>query len=261
MNIINLIRVIIRAPIALVWTLLVHHLCIRLPQLFTPGKRYTRAISIWGRGLAYIMGVRFHKLNNRTGPMGDVIIANHMGFLDIPVLLSFFPSVFMIKMEMRRVFYFGNALEKEGHVFVERGDSTSRHKARDGLIKVLEDGDRCIIFPEGQASPGAKRRPFKPLSFAAAKNFDKLVEACVIDYLPDRKSLKWDNTRGMFPQLVDLFGRRRTDISVEFFPAEKVQDPQKDAERYHDLIQGKLEGYDIEREGKEQKQEKELCKT
>ncbi len=113
----------------------------------------------------------------------------------------------------------------------------------------------------GQASPGAERRPFKPFSFAAAKNLDKLVEACVIDYLPDRKSLKWDNTRPMFFQLVDLFGRRRTDISVEFFPAEKVQDPQKDAERYHDLIQGKLEGYDAENNRKEQKPEKELCNT
>ncbi len=235
-----------RAPIALVWTLLVHYFGIRIPQLFRPG-RYSKAIGLWGRGLAFIMGVRLHKRNDRSGPMGDIIIANHMGFLDVPVLLAFFPSVFIIKMEMRRVFYFGKALEHQGHVFVERDKIKSRHAAREGLMTVLDDDDRIIVFPEGRASPGAERRPFKPFSFAAAQRKDKLVEACVIDYLPDRKMLEWDIKRPMIPQLVELFGRRRTDISVEFFPAEKVDNARETAKRYHDLIQGRLEFYDQER--------------
>ncbi|MCP4605618.1 MAG: 1-acyl-sn-glycerol-3-phosphate acyltransferase [Proteobacteria bacterium] len=180
--------------------------------------------------------------------MGDIIVANHMGFLDIPALLSFFPAVFIIKMEMRRVFFFGKALEHEGHVFVDRESMKSRNKARDGLINVLKDDDRIIVFPEGRASPGAERLPFKPFSFAAAQHQGKLVEACVIDYLPDRKMLEWDINRGMFPQLVDLFGRRRTEISIEFFPAEKIEDYMESSKRYHDLMQGRLEAYDKERE-------------
>ena len=247
MKIFNYIRVFIRAPIAFIWTLLIHYSLVRIPQLFKPG-RYTKAIGIWGAGLAFIMGVRIHKKNKRTGPMGDVIIANHMGFLDVPILLSVFPSVFIIKMEMRRVFYFGGALEKQGHIFVERGSIESRHQARDGLMGALKDGDRVIVFPEGRASPGAQRLPFKPFSFAAAQRQDKLIQACVIDYLPDRKMLEWDIHRHAFPQLVELFGRRRTDVSIEFFDAEKVDDPREAADRYHALIQAKLEEHDRERE-------------
>ena len=247
MKIMSLVRVLYRAPLALAWTLLVHYSGIRIPQIFTPGKRYTKAIGLWGKGLARIMGVRIHKRNERSGPMGDIIIANHMGFLDVPILLSCFPAVFIIKMEMRRVFYFGRALEKQGHVFVDRASLQSRHQARDGLLKVLKDGDRIIVFPEGRASPGAERLPFKPFSFAAASRANLMVEACVIDYLPDRKMLEWDINRGMVPQLVELIGRRRTDVSIEFFPAEQVDDARAMAERYHDMIQGRLEFYDEEK--------------
>jgi 1-acyl-sn-glycerol-3-phosphate acyltransferase len=247
MKLFSYIRLLYRVPIAFIVTLFIHYFLIRIPQLFKPG-RYIKAIGLWGACLAFIMGVRIHKKNERQGPMGDLIISNHMGFLDVPVLLSIFPSVFIIKMEMRRVFYFGKALEQQGHVFVERDSLQSRHHARDDLIKVLKDGDRIIVFPEGRASPSAKRLPFKPFSFAAAQRCDKLVEACVIDYLPDRRMLEWDIKRSMFPQLVELFGRRRTDISVEFFPAEKIADAREAADRYHNLIQGKLEEHDRERE-------------
>jgi len=179
--------------------------------------------------------------------MGDVIIANHMGFLDVPVLLSLFPSVFIIKMEIRRVPHFGKALEREGHVFVERGSEASRRSAREGVQKVLENNDRIIVFPEGRASPGAERRPFKPFCFFEAARQGKRVEMCVIDYLPDRQVLKWDVKRGMLPQLIELIGRRRTHVSVEFFPSEVPKDAEAIAQRYHDIAEGKLKSYDEER--------------
>lgn len=249
----EILRVALRAPVALTWTNALHWGGIMSRRPFKPkGWRSCRVIGKWGQGLAYIMGVRFHERNRREwDEMGDMIIANHMGFLDIPVLLTYFPAVFVIKMEMRRVFYFGRALADEGHVFVDRGDRKSHSAASKGVASVLEDGDRIIIFPEGRASPGAERRPFKVGSFAQAQKLDKTIEACVIDYLPDRKHLEWDANRPMFPQLLKLFGRKRTDISVEFFPPEKVVgDPAEVAKKWHDIIQGKLEQYDAEREAR-----------
>lgn len=247
----NLVRVAIRAPLALTWTLQMHSY-LRLRAILGIGRwkkqRPTDVIGYWGKGLAWIMGVRIHPRNERSGPMGDVIISNHMGFLDVPILLSLFPSVFIIKMEMRRVFFFGRALEKQGHVFVERSSENSRKSARDGVRQVLENDDRIIVFPEGRASPGAERLPFKPFCFYEAARQGKRIEACVIDYLPDRSSLKWDINRSMLPQLIELFGRKRTDVSVEFLPSEVLnEDSEAAALRYHDLIEGKLKQYDQER--------------
>lgn len=247
MKIFSYLRLAYRIPLALFWTLLLHW-SIRLRQIFSSSYRPQGTIGLWGAGLARIMGVVLHPKNERTGPMGDLIISNHMGFLDVPVLLSVFPSVFMIKMSMRKVFYFGKALEDQGHVFVARSSKSSRSNAREGLLKVIEDGNRIIVFPEGRATPGAERLPFKPFSFKAAQSTGCLLEACVIDYLPDRKMLEWDTNRGMVPQLVELFGRRRTDISIEFFPAEKIEgDPIEAAERYQALIQERFHAYDHEK--------------
>ncbi|MBI5546516.1 MAG: 1-acyl-sn-glycerol-3-phosphate acyltransferase [Deltaproteobacteria bacterium] len=243
------LRVLVRAPVALAWTLGVPWwLRVRGFLLFRRwrNRRATDLISLWARGLAWIMGVRVVCRNPRPEPMGEVIVANHLGFLDVPVLGWFFPAVFIIKMEMRRVFYFGSALQAQGHVFVDRGSSDSRRTARDGVRQVLEDGDRIIVFPEGGASAEAVRPPFKPFCFHEAARQNKLVQACVIDYLPHRSMLRWDVTRPMLPQLVETFGRRRTEVSLEFFPAERIEDPDAAARRYHDLIERKLLEYDRE---------------
>ena len=41
--------------------------------------------------------------NERSGPLGDIVVSNHLGFLDVPVLLSIYPAVFMIKDEIGRL--------------------------------------------------------------------------------------------------------------------------------------------------------------
>lgn len=236
------LRLLYRAPLALIWTLFVHYLGVRLPRLLGRKRRCTGAIGLWGRGLAAIMGIRIHRRNTRGDwPMGDLVVANHMGFLDIPVLLTFFPAVFVIKIEMRRVLYFGGALAHQGHLFVDRADKTSTRVAQEELRRVLAQGDRIIVFPEGRASPGEKRLPFKQGSFAAAKEEGRRVELCVIDYLPDRRMLRWDVNRPTGPQLIDLLGRGRTDVSVEFFPSELVEgDPLEFADRLHDVAEQRL---------------------
>lgn len=248
--ILSYLRLAYRVPLALMWTL-VWHWTIRARQMLRPtvwgtrgGKRQTWILGQWGRGLAWIMGVRVVRRNERQGPMGDLIVANHMGFLDVPALLSIFPAVFIIKMEMRKVPYFGRALEHQRHIFVERGLLASQRSAAKGVREVLENGDRLIVFPEGRASPGAERLPFRPFCFNEAARQGKRVEVCVIDYLPDRKMLEWDIHKPTLPQLVKLFGRHRTHVGVEFLGSEIPKDGREAAKRYQALVQAKMHEYD-----------------
>lgn len=246
----SLLRVMWRAPLGLAWTLFNHWHWVWRRVLFPKrwrGSYGTDIIGRWGRGLAWIMGMRIVEKNQRSGPVGDIVIANHMGFLDVPLLLSFFPAVFIIKGEMLKAPYFGGALGKHGHVFVDRGSEASRRSARDGVRRVLEAGERLIVFPEGRASPGAERRPFKPFCFIEAQRQGKRVEACVIDYLPDRSQLEWDVGRGMVPQLIELVGRRRTTVSIEFLGTWVPEDGADDAQRYKQIIEDKLHAHDRER--------------
>ena len=80
-----------------------------------------------------------------------------------------------------------------------------------------------------------------PFSFVLAKQMGKTVQACVIDYLPDRQMLEWDVSKPMGSQLVKLFGRARIDVSLEFMEPDHIKDPEEAARNYHDMIQKKLE--------------------
>ncbi len=249
MKIGDLVRVSYRAPIALFATLFYYYR-IRIRAFLGYGgwdkKKGTDLIGRWGKALCRIMGIKVIAPPHE-GPMGDLVIANHMGFLDVPVLLSVFPALFLIKAEMRKVFYFGPALEKMGHLFVERQSADSRHSAREKVSATMAAGERLIIFPEGGASPGAERQPFKPFSLIEAARQHKLVEGVVIDYLPDRAQLKWDVKRKMFPQLVELFGRKKTLISLEFIAPRYLEDGAAAAISYHDEIEAALKRHDAER--------------
>lgn len=251
MNPMTVVRVLWRAPAALAWTLGMHW-CWCLRRLLFPrswGVSYgTDIIGLWGRGLAWIMGMRIVQRNERPPTMGDVIISNHMGFLDVPLLLAHFPAVFIIKGEARKAPYFGGALAKHGHVFVERSSVTGRRSARDGVERVLYRDERLIVFPEGRASPGAERLPFKPFTFFEAQRQGKTIEAVVIDYLPDRRQLEWDVKRPMVPQLIELIGRKRTTVSIEFMGHFEPKDPAADAEQWKQRMQERLEANDRERE-------------
>jgi hypothetical protein len=63
--------------------------------------------------------------------------------------------------------------------------------------------------------------------------------------------LEWDVERKILPQVVELFGRFRTHISIEYLPAEPVTSAKEDADRYHDIIEARLIAHDKERELRE----------
>jgi len=248
MKIFSYIRVLYRAPLALLWTLFIHYFFIRTQQIFKPKKRCLKMLSIWGAGFAWIMGVRIHKINRIPEPMGDLVISNHMGFIDIPILLASFPAVFVIKVELGKAPFFGKCLYDQQHIFVERENKASKNRAGKEIMKALKQGARVIVFPEGQGNPVAKRLPYSPGSLAVAQRLGKTVQPVIIDYLPDRSALEWDIHRKVLPQVIELFGRFRTHVSIEYLPATSVTDARADAEKFHDIAEARLREHDAARQ-------------
>lgn len=234
---------VVRIIAVVLWTGIVHG-AIRFSQILHIGglhlRRPTGLVGLWGKGMIRIMGIKIHRVNQRSGPMGDLIISNHLGFLDIPVLLSIFPAVFVIKDEIGRIPFSGRALRNQRHIFVKRQDPSSRNDARVDLNHALKHGDRVILFPEGRGSPGAHRLPFQPYSFVAAKRLRKTVEVVALDYLPDRQQMAWHINKPMFPQFVALLGRYRTHVSIEFLSVHVPEDPIQEAKDFKNQIEAKM---------------------
>lgn len=244
----------VRMLAIVIWTGVLHG-TMRCGQILHLGglhqKRPGYLIGLWGKGLTWIMGIKIHPVNERQGPLGDIVVSNHLGFLDVPVLLSFFPAVFIIKAELGRLPFSGRALRHQRHIFVERERNASRQNARLALSDALSKGDRVIIFPEGRGSPGAARLPFKPYSFVAAKRLNKTVEVVALDYLPDRRLLAWNIEKPMFPQFAALVGRPRTHVSIEFLSVKVPDDPIAEAAYFKNLIEEKLKANDRKRNGRQ----------
>jgi 1-acyl-sn-glycerol-3-phosphate acyltransferase len=98
-----------------------------------------------------------------------LLVANHSSWLDITVLTSILPVVFVAKSEIAGWPLFGLFAKLQRSVFVDRnrrqatGDVTRTIGAR------LAEGDPVVLFGEGKASDGNRVLPFRSALLGALR--------------------------------------------------------------------------------------------
>ncbi len=93
------------------------------------------------------------------------MVSNHMSYLDILVLSSVQPAVFVTSVEMEKTFFLGDMAKLGGSFFVDR---VNRRKMKDevqALVNLLNDQFNVFIFPEGTSTDGSQILPFKKSLF------------------------------------------------------------------------------------------------
>lgn len=93
------------------------------------------------------------------------IVCNHMSYLDILILSSIQPAVFVTSKEMEKTFFLGDIAKIGGSFFVDR---VNRRKIKDevqALVGLLNDGFNVFLFPEGTSTNGQQFLPFKKSLF------------------------------------------------------------------------------------------------
>lgn len=118
-----------------------------------------------------LLGVRLHVKHRErfhSPGKGRLIVANHVSYLDILIIASLVPSVFITSVELGGTLLLGTLARLGGSMFVERRKATGL-KQEIGLIsRTLEDGFTVVLFPEGTTSNGERVHPFKKSLFDAA---------------------------------------------------------------------------------------------
>ncbi len=218
-----------------------------IPSVIYRKKDFSRQISLWGRGLVKILGINVIEKNKKPEQSGDIIISNHYGLHEIPVLLSYYPAIFAVKDQCRKSFVTGRMLKKVGNIFIDPENPSKRTVALIKLVKKLKRGKRVIVFPEGEFTPGSKRKPFNAGPFHAAKKMNKKIQACVIDSPNDRNAISWNKNGNLLFQLFDFFSRKKVDVSIRFFdPVTVDEDPAKFANKWKRKIEMELEKNEME---------------
>lgn len=127
-----------------------------------------------------IFGVEVRTLGHF--PERGVLIANHLSYLDIVVLASLSPCVFVSKSEIEAWPVLGWMTTRSGTVYVDRGRRSSAKQAGSGMQAVTEAGLPVVLFPEGTTSNGDTILKFHSGLLATAAAAEQPVTAAYLRY-------------------------------------------------------------------------------
>jgi 1-acyl-sn-glycerol-3-phosphate acyltransferase len=133
----------------------------------------------------------------RTGgsfPERGVVIANHLGYLDVVALAATHPAVFVAKSEIRRWPFLGWLTMMAGTVYVERGRGGSAMRAKSETQAAADAGLPLVFFPEGATSLGGTVQKFHTGLLTQAMDAGQPITAAHIRY-----RLTEDNGPGVTP--------------------------------------------------------------
>ncbi len=146
-------------------------LALLLGRVFPAGRTLRRLARLESRLALGLAGLLPRGRGLERIPEGAaILVANHAGYLDFLICAATLPAEihFVIKGELRNTPLVGPVLRKVGHVFLDR-HSTARSLADlDAVVKLLHEGQRVVLFPEGTFSADVGLRPFKLGSFRLA---------------------------------------------------------------------------------------------
>jgi 1-acyl-sn-glycerol-3-phosphate acyltransferase len=106
-------------------------------------------------------------------PVGDrplLIVANHSSWLDISIITSLAPVVFVAKSEIARWPFFGLLAKLQRTVFVERNRRQKTGEVNAQIAQRLAEGDPVLLFGEGTAGDGNRVLPFRTALIGAARD-------------------------------------------------------------------------------------------
>ncbi|MCU0640904.1 MAG: 1-acyl-sn-glycerol-3-phosphate acyltransferase [Candidatus Margulisbacteria bacterium] len=135
-------------------------------------RLFQTAAHLWARTITLLSGIRVKVTGLNNIPQGQplIIVANHQGAADIPVLLACLPVCFRfaIKKELFGLPIFGWYLRQAGYFPIDRALILSAYKMVERIIAILKTGESVMIFPEGTRSRDGSLGEFKRGSLMAA---------------------------------------------------------------------------------------------
>ena len=150
--------------------------------LVATGSRHARTFPHWyHRQVTSILGIKVKCVGERPS-QACLIAANHVSWLDIPVLSAALPVSFIAKQEVSGWGIFGSLARLQRSVFINRERRHSTGNSRDEIQERLKAGDTLVLFAEGTSTDGNRVLPFRSSFFASAETDGLIVQPVTIAY-------------------------------------------------------------------------------
>jgi len=168
-------------------------------------------------------------------PNCGLLVSNHLSYLDVLVLGSITPAIFLSQSEVRRWPVFGWMARRAGTLFIERAKRGDVARVNDEAKRLLEAGMLLVIFPEGTSSDGREVLPFKSSLLEPIVGYHHPITVAHISYAVEdgdaREDVCYWGDMTFGPHLLKLLSKRRVWASVTFTPVERSADCRKELAR------------------------------
>lgn len=155
-------------------------------------------------------------------PQTGLLVSNHLSYLDILVLVSLTPAIFVSKSEVKSWPVFGWCARLAGTLFVDRSKRSDVARMNTLIGSALADGNVVVIFPEGTSWNGSKILPFKSSLLEPIVGTTHPVTVGYLAYaLTDGDAASevcyWGDAT-FFPHLIKLMTKSQVTARVRFAP-------------------------------------------
>lgn len=172
----------------------------------------------WHERLCRALGLRLD-VSGKLAP-GALLVANHVSWLDIPVLGAQDRMLFLSKAEVRRWPLIGWMAATAGTLFIARGANQATEIVTQ-IGERIRAGTPVVIFPEGTTTDGSRLQRFHPRLFSAAQQPGVRIQPVALRYgdgqVPDPIA-PFVGDDDLLSHLVRVLSHPGLTVSVRFLP-------------------------------------------
>lgn len=203
--------------------LIVHHEIIKL--FIKDEKRlahYLKSISFYADFALKVLNIEV-QVDDYKEVKQKLIVANHMSYIDVIILFSRYPSLFITSVEIRDTFLLGRITKLAGCFFVERRKSLlTKEKILGELNDMkfkLSQGHNVFLFPEGTSSDGKGVLPFKNSFFQLAIDGNVSIQPLCLNYGEKASIISWYGDMTFFSHLMKVCLEKKITAKIKQLPS------------------------------------------
>lgn len=177
--------------------------------------------------LTKILNVNFKEEGFVPMEGSSFIVANHMGYLDVIIMLASRKCSFVTSTDVRNTPFLGQISQLAGCLFVNRQSRKNIHREVQDIVNGLEEGMSICVFPEATSTNGEEIIKFKRSMFQAPIDAQAPVLPITINYTKcgndsvttkNRDSICWYGDMDFLPHLWDLCKAGGVECTLTFHP-------------------------------------------
>jgi lyso-ornithine lipid O-acyltransferase len=181
--------------------------------------------TLFSRIMRALLGLRIYVKGAPSSIRPLIVIANHTSWLDIIVISSLLPAIFVTKREVAGWPVFGRLAKLKPSIFVDRNRRLQVLKTINCISTALIGGEAVAIFPEGTSTDGTVVLPFRSALFGTVRETLRKVEHLPAIFIQpvsiayvgaNRRSATWarEDEIKFLPHLLQVAALRRVDVAL-----------------------------------------------